>query len=208
MRARTRRTAVLCAAFAVLTGCSGADDGESADRGASPSGASTSSVSSTTTTSSTSPTSSTSEGGERPGRVAPALAALTTAASSVTDGQSYDLEGATYRGEPVFEAKVASGADAFEVVVSADGSRVLRRDRRSRSDDDVRKLQRAEVEAFDALRTAAAAHPDGDFDEMEIDTRDARVVWEVELRRGDGTGIEVTVDAVSGAILRTVTDHT
>jgi len=53
---------------------------------------------------------------------------------------------------------------------------------------------------------ARAMYP-GDLLEAEIDHDDGRTVYELELRRADGTKVELEFDAGTGELLETRTEH-
>lgn len=131
--------------------------------------------------------------------VAAVLAALDTAARAVPNGSPYDVESETRDNQQVWEIKVASNGEEHTVYVSADGANVVEQRKHDSPDDDVAKVGQATVNASTALQTAAAAQG-GVFDEMEIDTHQGTLVWEVEFQNG-ATGTTVYVDARTGAII-------
>ncbi|MFP5347866.1 MAG: PepSY domain-containing protein [Actinomycetes bacterium] len=135
-------------------------------------------------------------------QVSQAVDALATAAGAVPNGRPFDMEHDTENGQQVWEIKVAADGNQHTVYVSLDGKQVVGKRQDQKPDDDVQKLQSVKVEAADALRTVADKEPGATLDELEIDTNhDDKVVWEVELRRADGSEVEFDVDAVSGQIL-------
>jgi uncharacterized membrane protein YkoI len=104
----------------------------------------------------------------------------------------------------VFDIKVASNGNEVKVVVNEDGRQIVWQNQASTPDDDVAKVDAAQIEASRAERTAAEHEPNVTVSEMEIDTnREGVVVWQVELVRVDGSEVEIDVDAHRGAITRT-----
>lgn len=145
--------------------------------------------------------------GAAAGGLAQARRAVLAAGRAVAHGRPYDVERDRLRGAPVWEVKVAQGrARPWELDVSADGRRVVRRHRRGHVDDDARKAARATVPLATALRTAGRRAGGGRFDEAEIDRARGRVVWEATFERGGGREVEVTVDARSGKVVAVRTD--
>lgn len=132
--------------------------------------------------------------------VAAAQQALRAAAGAVTDGRPYDVQVETREGQRVFEIEVASAGEQFDVVVDAEGNRVISSTRQDGPDDDARRVESVAVDAARALQTAADREVDTLFDELEIDTDGAQVVWKIDLVRGDGSEVEVRVDAQDGNI--------
>lgn len=136
-----------------------------------------------------------------PGLPVPAAReALRTAAGAVPNGRPYDVQVETSEGQRVFEIEVASSGEEFDVVVDAEGTRVISSARQDGPDDDARRAEGVAVDAARALQTAADREPDTMLDEMEIDTDGAQVVWKIDLVRADGSEIEVRVDAQDGSI--------
>jgi uncharacterized membrane protein YkoI len=134
-----------------------------------------------------------------------AVKALRTAAKAAA-GRPYDLERDRHRGRRVWEVDVAKRAGrASELVISADGTRVVKRHRTHRSDD-AAKARRASIGLAKALRTASR-RASGTLTEADIDrTRGGRLVWSVTFERGQ-IETEVDVDARSGKVVRVQTEH-
>lgn len=126
--------------------------------------------------------------------------ALQTAAQAVPNGRPFDLEVETRNGERVFDVEVASDGNEFELVIDATGTQVISQSQESTPDDDVWKVESARIDVAQALQTAADREPGAAMDELEIDTEDGVLVWEIELVRPDGTEIEIEVDARDGTI--------
>lgn len=132
--------------------------------------------------------------------------AVRSAERRVPNGKAYDIETDRLRGKPVWEVKVARGTTrAYELDVSADGRKVLRR-RAKTVDDDVRKLRDAKVGLAKALRTAARRAKGAAFDSAEIDRSGGRLVWEATFKAPGDRELEVDVDARTGKVLRVRTD--
>lgn len=135
-------------------------------------------------------------------RVGQAVRAVRTAERRIRRSKAYNVETHRHRGVRVWQVKVARGVTRpYELDVRANG-RVVFRQRRSRIDDDVRKLAEARIPLVRALRTAARRAGGGRFDEAEIDRSGGRIVWEVTFKRSGDREIEVKVDARTGKVIR------
>lgn len=181
-------------AFAlVLAGCS--------DESASPPPTTTAAESTTATAASTAATTTApAAAGVDHIPVAAARAALDTAAQSVPNGRPFDLEVDTRQGKTVIEVRVVSDGNEFEVQVDPNGRQVLAQNQSRTPSDDAAKAQAAQVDAGQALQTAADREPEAALSEMEIDTEAGVVVWAIEMVRPDGSEVELDVDAQTGAI--------
>ncbi len=196
-----RTSGALVLTAVLLTACSSTDSDTDSSATTSSSRSSTASTSAGSSISSSPTSSSPTSAGEYSDSVDAALAALRTAADAVPGGRPYDLEQDDFDGQDAWEIKVASAGDTYKLYVSADGTDVVDKAQDRSPGDDLRKIQQAEVEAADALRTAADEHSGAEFDELEIDTRNGTLVWEIELVRNGGSEIEVYVDATTGKII-------
>lgn len=140
------------------------------------------------------------------------IAALELAADTVS-GEPYEIEFDDHDGADAWEISLAADGTTVTVWVSIDGTQVVDQEREDEPDDDVELLKMAEVSAVDALQTIAPLFS-GTFDELELDTRDGDVVWEIEIARpggcdrsdrpcdrDDGSHHDIIVDAVTGAVL-------
>lgn len=203
---KLQTAALTVTAFAALTAtaCGSSDD----DGGA----ASTATV--TVTAPGTAPASAASTAAPTPAaspsasasQIDQAVRAIRSAERRVPNGKAYDIETDRLRGKPVWEVKVARGTTrAYELDVSADGRKVLRR-RAKTVDDDVRKLRDAKVGLAKALRTAARRAKGAAFDSAEIDRSGGRLVWEATFKAPGDRELEVDVDARTGKVLRVRTD--
>lgn len=130
--------------------------------------------------------------------VRPAIRAIRTARRAV-GGRPYDIERERFRGRRVWEVKLVRAAGRpREVLVSANGRRVLLRDTTGRSDE-AGLARGARVGLVAAIRKAAL-RANGRFEDAEIDDHRGRVVWAVsfESRRFE-TDIYIRID--NGAIV-------
>jgi uncharacterized membrane protein YkoI len=187
---------VACAATATTSGC-GASSNETEG------GPQTSKPTATATATST-PKATASQSASRLGQ---AVRAVRTAQRRIRRSKAYDIETDRFRGRRVWEVKVARGVTRpYELDVRADGRRVVRQRRKTRIDDDVRKLARATVTLPRALRTAARRARGARFDEAEIDRSRGRLVWDVEFKRSRDREVEVKVDARTGRVLEVDVD--
>ncbi len=134
-------------------------------------------------------------------RTAAAVRALDAAAAAVPDGRPYDLERDDDDDDAVWKITVASGGDRpHELDVSADGRRIVGREREDR-DDDAADALRAGVTLAQALRIADGRTP-GHLDDAEIDREDGRLVWTVQFDEPSrDRDHEVTVDATTGEVV-------
>ncbi len=142
-----------------------------------------------------------------PSRLAQARRAVRTAERAVQGGRAYDIESDLLRGVRVWEVKVAQGAvRPHEIDVSADGRRILRRQRRARVDLDARRVAQAKVTLGSALTIAGARARTGTFDEAEIEREHGRLVWEVVFEHSGGREVEIKVDALTGKVVSVEND--
>ncbi|UNX54753.1 PepSY domain-containing protein [Georgenia sp. TF02-10] len=202
---RTFATATAVALAVALAGC-GEDSPDDPDDGTTATVTATTGGATTTAATETPSPTGTADGtgtgtGETAGDVAGAVAALQAAAGAVPDGQPFDMETESHQGQQVWEILVASGGQQHEVFVALDGSEVVDQHEEAEPDDDVQKVEEAQVDAVQALQTAAEQNG-GTLSEMEIDsTEDGTVVWQVELRQDDGSTVETLVDATTGDLV-------
>lgn len=78
-----------------------------------------------------------------------------------------------------------------------------------RDDSDDRSGQAVAVPAgvtLDRARTIALGVKAGTVREADLDDEDGRTVWDVEINGADGAKWEVTIDAVTGDVLKTERD--
>jgi uncharacterized membrane protein YkoI len=139
------------------------------------------------------------------------LAAATTAAGAVDGGTLFalDLEAGGWDAEVV-----DAGATAYDLALAADGSSVTREpveDRDDADDTDDRTereqlLADATLDAAGAVAAARGAVPAGTVTGLDLDLSAGTAVWEVQLDEDTATEQTVTVDAVSGEVLRTEQD--
>lgn len=133
--------------------------------------------------------------GDVDGVTAAALAAIDLAEQE-TGGVAYELDdedGGTW------DIDIAVGDQDIEVLVSADGTEVLRtRDDGRVSANDLARLEVATVTIQEAIRIAVAevSRP---VEAVDLETENGVVVWEVDL---EGDDVEVYVDVTTGAVVR------
>lgn len=134
------------------------------------------------------------------GDVNTAQNAIETAESEV-GGQAMDLD---YDDDGEWEIEVVSDGQYTEVTVSADGGTVVETDDPDDLDsDDQREFDAAEISLADAITTATDEHP-GNIDDVELETEDGTVVYQVDLYVGsDNSDLSVYVDAANGEIVKT-----
>lgn len=182
------------AVLALVAGCSGGDDDSPDDQATSASP--TSSAPSTTAPTTTAPTAE--ESGST-GEADSAVTAIRTAESSVP-GQVYDLERED-DGQRGWDVKVAAkGGGVQELEISADGSKVERRETK-KADDDVAKLKETNLRMEDAFEVALDRLPDaGQVVSGEVDRDRGVPVWEIGLGSDDGP--KVLVNAQDGQVVR------
>lgn len=126
--------------------------------------------------------------------------AIETAESEV-GGEAMDLD---YDDDGEWEIEVVTNGEYTEVTVSADGGTVQETDDPDSLDsEDQSEFDAAEISLADAITTATDAHP-GNIDEVELDTEDGTVVYDVDLYVGaDNSELRVYVDAANGEIIKT-----
>lgn len=132
-----------------------------------------------------------------------AVRAVRTAERSRAGSRAYDVEAERFRGRPAWEVDVALGTRrAYEVIVQADGRRILRERRKARVGGDARLATQARVGLAEAIRSAARrVAPQDAFHEAEIERWRGRLVWEATFARTRTTEVEVRVDAGTGAVV-------
>jgi uncharacterized membrane protein YkoI len=202
VRARTGLAVAAALGFGVLgaTACdSSASDGSTAN--SEPAG---STPAATREPSAPAPTGATADAAAS--RVSRAVRALKTARERVSHGRPYDLETERYKGNPVWEVKVASGNQRpHKLYVAANGKKVVRSIRAKRIGDDAPKVLGAKVSLTKAIRTADK-RAGGRFSEAEIDRTDGgTIVWQVTFKRSGERETEVIVNAKSGKAIGTET---
>lgn len=95
--------------------------------------------------------------------------------------------------------------DRMRALIDADSGQVLEINPRGSEDDERRVLAQgiaSESGMLDAIALAVERYPGTMFEEAELDERDARLVYVIEL----DDGLEVTIDANSGGYLYTELD--
>lgn len=127
--------------------------------------------------------------------------ALVTASEAVSNGRPFDLDVDTRDGTAVFEVKVESGGSETQVIVDSSGTSVMSSQASSTPDDDIAKLDSAQLTAVDALDRAAELEPNARLEELEIDSDNGTVVWHLELKRSDGVEVELELHAGTGDVI-------
>ena len=196
-RLRSTLAAAGLALAVLLAGCGDPDNPSTGQQAPSTTSQPTTSSSTTSTTAAT---------GSASADVAAPVRALQTAARAVPQGKAFGLDPGTRGGQRVWDVNVASGQRQFDLDVTADGARVLRRREDPTPDDDVRKLRSVRVDAARAVRLAGQ-HQGGQLTDLDLDTTDAgTVVWEVDFRQPDGSTVTVSIHARTGELLETSGD--
>ncbi|SFP27023.1 Peptidase propeptide and YPEB domain-containing protein [Amycolatopsis arida] len=183
------------ATAAALAACGGPDNDQQGDADGVP----------TPTAGVTSPPSpTTTTAGEQAGGAAEMAAAARTAAAAVPNGRVFDIEHETRSGnQRVWEVKVASDGREYEVDVSEDGAEVLRKHESADPDDDIQKLDAAQIDAARAAELGGQ-QDSGRLTELEIDQlHDGTVVWQLEFTAQDDERRETYLDAKTGDVVRT-----
>lgn len=172
-------------------GTSGSNNGSGGSVDANNSGASTAAAGSSSTT------------GSGDSNLSRAKHALATASDTVTNGDAYDLETEHYKGNSVWDIKVASGKKPeYELYVSADGGKVVGKEHKDSRDNDAAKAVKAKVTLSDALDTADKHSKGSPFDEAEIDSHKGTVVWTAKFKKSNGDR-EIIIDAKTGKMVGT-----
>jgi len=133
-----------------------------------------------------------------------AVKAARTAAGEGS-GRPYDIERDRQRGNAVWEVDVTSGSGrSTELVVSADGKKIVRRGT-SRRSDDANLAGDAKVSLATALRTAGG-RASGKLEDADIDREGGRLVWTATFERR-GSETEVLVNAKTGKVVDVITER-
>lgn len=99
-----------------------------------------------------------------------------------------------------WEVEVVVDNVEHEFTISADGTQIVERDTDDADSDDIRKLGEVQVSLADAVRTAMADVDGGRFDQVDLDTHNGTVVWDVEIDTANDD-VEIKVDVASGEII-------
>ncbi|RAV18451.1 hypothetical protein DQP55_02560 [Mycolicibacterium sp. GF69] len=182
----------------VLSGCS--NDSQTEQPTTTPTAETGTTTETTTATTSVAQGPAPAPGGGDSVSVAAAQEALNSAARAVPNGRPFGLEVENRNGRKVFEVKVASDGNEIKVLVGEDGKQVISQNQASAPSDDVTKVQDAQVDAVRAVQAAAEREADATVSEIEIDTENGVLVWEVQLVRPDGSEVQLDVDAQTGAV--------
>lgn len=220
VRTRTAALALAGAPLALaLVACGGDDGGDArADDTAPVSAATTSSTDPAVVppATTTPPTTSTAPSApSEPAASDDALVAAARTALSAVDGTVFSID----RERDGWDVTVVKAdASEWDLTVDAAGTTVVRPPVEDRDDDDAddraddlaerqRLLADAQVGLTAALTTARTEVPGVDVDAIDLDLDDrGRATWDVQLGEDTADEQEVTVDAVSGEVLRVERD--
>lgn len=187
------------AALALLTAC-----GSTPDPVESPTDASPETVQSTppaddspTTEAPTEPTQSPADPAPQDGDIEAGFAAVDLAEAEVPGSQVVGLD---LDDGHQWEVEVVVDNVEHEFKISADGTQIVERDTDDADSDDIRKLGEVQVSLADAVRTAMADVDGGRFDQVDLDTHNGTVVWDVEIDTANDD-VEIKVDVASGEII-------
>lgn len=82
-----------------------------------------------------------------------------------------------------YEMDVVQGEEVVNLQVDFDGT--VSEDDREGDDDDVAHARAATVSATDAINEALELHPEGLFDELDLEDEDGALLWKVSLDDAD-----------------------
>lgn len=103
-------------------------------------------------------------------------------------------------GRPEYEVHLRTAdGQGYEVHVDATDGRILEVDRDDLDDD--RPVVEATIDRTEAESIALAEAGDGEVVEANLDEDDGRPEWDLDVRRADGTFVEITIDATDGTVL-------
>jgi uncharacterized membrane protein YkoI len=128
-----------------------------------------------------------------------ALAALETAQKEISGGSVSELE--FEDGDNKWEVTVLTDKQEVDLDISADGKKVVDKDKPSRPDqDDLKALRVAKTDLKDVLKSAVD-HTPGDFDEVELEKEDGKYFWEIDIYpQGEHSSITLLADVTDGSI--------
>lgn len=125
----------------------------------------------------------------------PVLAAIALAEAEV-GGIAHEVDEDDGR----WEIDVALDGESIEVAVDAAGTEVLGTSSDSRiSAGDLEALDEAVVSIAEAIEIALAEAP-GEIEDVDLDTRDGRYVWDVEIET-TSDDVSIEIDILTGEIL-------
>lgn len=100
---------------------------------------------------------------------------------------------------------VTSDGTEHELLVSADGSSIIRNDTKQEDAEDKAKHQErvkaAKLDYRQAAQKMRSAVPNAQITELNLDTWRGTTVWEGDMYTSDGTKHSVKIDAASGEVL-------
>lgn len=130
--------------------------------------------------------------------------AIDTAVGQMPGSRAFDLE--KEDDGNAYEIDVTDGTTVTEVRISADGTSVQRTSTSDLDDDDRRELQAATIEMAEAI-DIALGRQGGVITDVELDTEDGVVVWEVQVRASDDAEHDFDIDAATGEVLKVDVDR-
>lgn len=131
-------------------------------------------------------------------RNANALSAIATAAEEA-GGTAYEIDDSDDDGQ--WEVDVMVENRSHEITVAADGSTVIEREEDDADQEDISRLDQAQVTIEQAIEAALAEVP-GSLDDVELSDDNGRGVWEVSIDETENDDVEVYIDIVSGDVVR------
>ena len=125
-------------------------------------------------------------------------------ALSRSPGVVVEIEAETTDGRPVWEVVVRGDADdGFEVIIDRVTGEVIATNPHPLSED---KRAEAGITAAEAIQIGFAAVP-GELDELELDTENSVLVWELDIYSDEGGRYELKIDATTGDIVQQKRDN-
>lgn len=138
--------------------------------------------------------------------------AAVDAALAARPGTVVEVERETENGRGVVRVTVVQdGGAAYEVDVDSTTGEVVRQrptdsDDRGEHNDAATAIAVPAGVTVDKARSIALGVKAGTVREADLDDEDGRTVWDVEVRGTDGAKWEITIDAVTGDVLKTERD--
>ena len=196
---RTAALAALALAVGAVAGCSSDDGTPTSDATAT----------AATDASATPSDDATDDGGFTAGPGGPSEdttvhTAIETAIAQMDGSRAFDLEHEDDGN--AYEIDVTDGTTVTEVRISSDGTSVQRTETDDLDGDDQRELEAATVEMAEAV-DIALGEQGGLVTDVELDTENDVVIWEVQVRASDDVEHDVDIDAASGDVLKVDTDR-
>lgn len=144
---------------------------------------------------------------------APATIALAaqTAESLVADSVAVEVE-QEHRDSQLEVKLYTADGEAYKVVLAGDGKEVVREPEQKGSDDHSRakhieRIGAVEVPMSEVLGLLEEQYPNAQVREIELDSDDGALIWEIKFVDDTGRKVEVEYDAVTGDFLRSDAHH-